>query len=183
MACRGVIFTSPADAVRVCPDLFTAADGSPSVEAAKKALQRAPEALISGTFPYDYLFIRRCPRNTPSKATYRPQGRGQQTRVAWVRPDRLDDLREELEAVLGPRALFQLNGPPEEPPPDPDPLPAEAEPPGFWKVEVYEPAVSSGRGATMQSAGPIVFRPPAADSNTPLSREPKPPSPPRGAQP
>ncbi|HEX2939587.1 MAG TPA: hypothetical protein VHO91_00975, partial [Rhodopila sp.] len=38
MAARGVVFTSPADAWRACPDLF------PSAEAARKAMQRSVDA-------------------------------------------------------------------------------------------------------------------------------------------
>jgi hypothetical protein len=98
MAVRGMVTDSPTDAWRLYPDLF------PSAEAAKKALQRG----ISGTFPYESTFIGECPRNGITEGKYRPQGRGQQLRRMWVSAWRLPTLREEMEKVLGPLAMFEV---------------------------------------------------------------------------
>jgi hypothetical protein len=98
MAARGMVTDSPTDAWRLHPELF------PSAEAAKKALQRG----ISGTFPYDSLFIGERPRNRITEGKYRPHGRGQQLRRMWVSNWRLPTLREEMEEVLGPLAMFDV---------------------------------------------------------------------------
>ena len=121
MACRGLLLTSPADAASVFPDLF------PSGEAAKKAFQRV-QGGISGTFPYEYLIIKECPRNQPVEVTYRPQGRGQQTRKAWVREDRLPGLLEWLEERLGRLAHYSAPVPPH--PDEEEDFAPEAEPVG-----------------------------------------------------
>jgi hypothetical protein len=141
MACRGVIFTSPSDASKAYPDVFE------TPKAAEHALHRAGlnRESISPPFPYDYLFEGEWGGNTPVKVSYRPQGRGQQTRVAWARLDRLNGLREELEAVLGPLVLFNLDGTPEvsNPPPPPNQASAAQEPVSAWEAVLHRSAPSS----------------------------------------
>lgn len=100
MAARGMVTDSPTDAWQLYPELFL------SAAAAKKALQRG----ISGTSPYDSLFIGECPRNRITEGKYRPHGRGQQLRRMWISDWRLPTLRVEMEAVLGPLAMFLLAG-------------------------------------------------------------------------
>jgi len=104
MAARGVILTSPCDATRGYPDLF------PTAEAAKKALQRAKGGRDFGDIPLWRVPIGECPRNTPwLRVEYRPAGRGQQIRIAWVRPDRLTELRGWLETITGAKlTLYSL---------------------------------------------------------------------------
>jgi len=115
MACRGILFTSPADAAAMCPDLFG------SEMAARKALHLwRKTSAISVPFPYGYSLLGEWHRNQAAEVAYRPHGRGQQVRRAWVRPDCLEGLRERLEAVLGPLAVFEV--------PDPPPQPRKAEP-------------------------------------------------------
>jgi putative DNA primase/helicase len=90
MVLRGVILTSPADAFKAYPDLF------PSPDAARKALDRSG---ISRTFSYKNSYIRDCPLN---RVTYRPQGRGQQTRRALFNPRLVEDIADWLTNLLGP---------------------------------------------------------------------------------
>jgi putative DNA primase/helicase len=110
MACRGIFLTSPADAARAYPDLFT------SEEAARKAIKRG--AGSEGYFPD--IPLRRNPlRGMSAKSalqfSYRPPGRGQQTRQGWARPDMdPEDVWRWLESHLGELAVFT----PAEPAPD-----------------------------------------------------------------
>ncbi|MDJ0391160.1 hypothetical protein QMO56_23905 [Roseomonas sp. E05] len=117
MAARGVILTSPRDAARAYSDLF------PTVEAAKKALQRDQGARDFGDIPLWKLSIGECPRNSGFiRVTYRPSGRGQQTRTAWARLDRLPKLRAWLETVTGATlVLFEPDNPSPPPPSPPEP--------------------------------------------------------------
>jgi hypothetical protein len=107
MAARGVVITSATDARHFYPDLLPT-----DPEAAKKAMQRAGGGL--GDNHLWRLPIGECPLNRPSlvPVTYRPSGRGQQTRTAWAAPARLPSLRAELEAILGPLAHYLAPVPP-----------------------------------------------------------------------
>jgi hypothetical protein len=158
MLARGAVLFSPSDAARAYPDLF------PSTEAAKKALQR--QGPISGTSPYGKIIIGECPRNQPVEVSYRPNGRGQQTRRALVAPERLAGFSTWIEAVCGPLALLKIANmpapaepiaappvtvtapsnpsPPEEPMPEPFPtatVPCE----GIVPSRIYRPAAINDR--------------------------------------
>ena len=98
MAARGFVTDSGTDAWRLYPDLFR------SPACAWTATKRG----ISLTFPYESQFIGECQANTPSSGRYRPLGRGQQTRHMLVAGWRLPAIRQDLEAALGPMALFEL---------------------------------------------------------------------------
>jgi hypothetical protein len=123
MLARGVALESATDAVALYPDIFTSGVG-----AAKKALARMKG--ISGTFPYDNIFIRECPGNHPTRVLYRPKGRGQQTRRAWARNAGAAQVHAMLVAVLGDLAMFQFDDAvaAAEPEPVEMPLAPEAEP-------------------------------------------------------
>ena len=92
---------SATDAVAFHPDIFPS-----GVEAAKKSLARLKG--ISGTFPYDNIFIRECPGNRPIRVLYRPKGRGQQTRRAWSRNLGAAQVQAMLGTMLGDLAMFQF---------------------------------------------------------------------------
>ncbi|MBL6082093.1 hypothetical protein JMJ56_29380 [Belnapia sp. T18] len=183
MACRGIVLTSATDAAKVYPDILGTA------KAASHAFER--EGLRPDFFPNPLriYFSYGDGEEIPLRFTYRPPGRGQQIRVGYARSGMdPEEIWRTLEDHLGELATFTPDEPRPQPEPSPDPSspgpsPAPAEPPGFWEAELHEPAHSSEREMAMESAGPMVFRPPDADSNPPLSREPKPPPPPRGAQP
>jgi hypothetical protein len=98
MAARGIVTDSPTDAWRLYPDLF------PSAQAAKQAFHRG----ISVTFPYESTFIGECHRNRITEGKYRSHGRGQQLRRMWISDWRLPTLRMEMEAALGPLAMFDV---------------------------------------------------------------------------
>lgn len=118
MTARGVVLTSPSDAAAFFPDLFQSRDGEGGCYAAAQWVLRGisecrpykgtihrgdthkslrvpgSRSPISGTSPYEL-----------HEARYRPAGRGQQTRRAWVAEWRADTVRDDLEDVLGPLAL------------------------------------------------------------------------------
>jgi putative DNA primase/helicase len=102
MAARGLVTDSPTDAAKLYPDLF------PTSEAARKAMDRAEG--ISRTVPYDSVFIGECPPNARGEGRYRPEGRGQQLRRIWITRQRLPAARSDLEAALGPLAVFDVSG-------------------------------------------------------------------------
>ncbi|MBI0538960.1 hypothetical protein D9599_25740 [Roseomonas sp. KE2513] len=124
MACRGIFLTSPADAAKTYPDLF------PSIEAAKKTLQRSGVAKADfGDNPLRISLLRRMSPKSPLRFTYRPSGRGQQTRQGWVRPDMdPEDVWRWLEDRLGELAVFTPDEPEPEPPSPTPPLPSRPEP-------------------------------------------------------
>jgi hypothetical protein len=64
----------------------------------------------------------------PKMVTYRPAGRGQQTRQAIVMPWRLEEFRPWLEELLGPLAVYEVADLPQPPPPHPS-APAPTPPP------------------------------------------------------
>lgn len=55
----------------------------------------------------------------PVQISYRPSGRGQQTRTALIAVFRLDGFRDWLEALLGPLTVYEVLPPPAEPEPPP----------------------------------------------------------------
>lgn len=120
MAGRGLVLFGATDAVRIYPDLF------PTPEAAKKALQRE----LAGRDLRDILLrennIGECPANRLVEVSYRPAGRGQQTRRALVLESRLDGLAEWLTERLGAVVRVEVVQPE---PPNPDPPPAPRPPP------------------------------------------------------
>jgi hypothetical protein len=59
---------------------------------------------MSVTSPYRDISIRDC---HTVRVRYRPQGRGQQARLALVDPAKVPDPRAALEAVLGTLAMFE----------------------------------------------------------------------------
>jgi hypothetical protein len=95
MIARGVLLFSPADAAKAYPDLF------PTVEAAKKTIQRGRPESYFGDIPLGIGTLRGMSPKSWSQVTYRPTGRGQQNRQLFVRPDLLDGLRNWLETVCG----------------------------------------------------------------------------------
>jgi hypothetical protein len=106
MAARGVILASPSDATRAYPDLF------PTPEATKKALQREKAGQEHGDIPLWKTPIGECPRVRLVRVEYRPKLPKAKTRVAWVRPDRLPQLRAWLEAVAGAKLTLYDPQPP-----------------------------------------------------------------------
>ncbi len=101
MLSRGVMHTSPLDAAEAYPDLF---DGS--VDAAKHAIARSQTG-ISGPNPYEDTLIGEWPGNHPFSLCYRPPGRGQQNRRAWIRPGGAS-LMETLRLAGGRFAAFKV---------------------------------------------------------------------------
>ena len=101
MAAEGVVFTSATHAAAAYPEMFA------SVEAAKKALQRAAEKGEFGDIALLESPIRGCPRIRPfAAATYRLKGRGQQNCIAYVSAARLPDFEQWLESRFGPLAFY-----------------------------------------------------------------------------
>lgn len=78
MAARGLILTSAADAARTYPDLFV------NPAAARQALHRVKGDLCDIPLGKD-LSLGECHTNRLEEVSYRPEGRGQQTRRAWVK--------------------------------------------------------------------------------------------------
>jgi putative DNA primase/helicase len=104
MAAGGLILTSPADVAKVYPHLAMDDHGKPlRREALKKRLQRGrPQEPISGTSPNIYSNRGMSPKSPPwTEVRYRPKGRGQQSRTAWVAPHRVATLQADLERGLG----------------------------------------------------------------------------------
>jgi hypothetical protein len=102
MACRGIILASPADAAKAYPDLF------PTVEGAKKAMQRAKTAQVDfGDIPLRRDILRGMSPKYLLSFQYRPSGRGQQTRTGWAAPGSdAEDVWRWLEDHLGELAMF-----------------------------------------------------------------------------
>ena len=119
---RGLVPQWGADAAKLYPDLWSTA------QAAQKAYRRAGldveriharcrtspyKADDAGgrsrcrTCPYKDIFIRGC--TTPHLLLrFHPKGCGQRSRVALVDQSRLAEAREQVEAALGPLALFEV---------------------------------------------------------------------------
>lgn len=115
MACRGIVLASPADAAKAYPDLF------PTVEGAKKAMQRAGVAGMDfGDNPVRISLLRGMSPKYLLSFRYRPPGRGQQTRLGWAAPGSdAEDVWRWLEDHLGELAMFEVVPPPEPEPPAP----------------------------------------------------------------
>jgi hypothetical protein len=113
MACRGIVLTSPADAAKAYPDLFS------TPKAAEHAIKRF--GLGKDDFPPNSLRILLSKGNggeIPLKFAYRPPGRGQQTRIGWAAPGSdAEDVWRWLEDRLGELAMFEVVEPPEPDPP------------------------------------------------------------------
>ena len=115
MLARGWEPQMPADAAKLCPDLFT------NRKAAQKAYERdrlrpgsGPRGPRLATWPNKKSFIRRC-RQPPCVALrFQPGGRGQLPRFCIVDPAKVSDPRAVLEAALGPLALFEVLTEPEQ---------------------------------------------------------------------
>ncbi len=118
MASRGAVLLGATDASRVYPDLF------PTADAARMAIQRS--AREGGDFPNIPLSIvplGDCSGNRLVEVTYRPEGRGQQSRRAWVAESRLDGLKAWLEEVLATTVNVQVVPPSTDPDPPSTPCP------------------------------------------------------------
>jgi len=120
MAGRGLVLFGATDAARIYPDLF------PTPEAARKAIMREFGEGYFPDIPLGDISIGECPGNTLVRVSYRPTGRGQQTRRALVLESRLPTLAEWLTERLG--AFVQVEvlqpDPNPDPPPSPPPRPA-----------------------------------------------------------
>jgi hypothetical protein len=100
MFARGAALFSPTDAFRAYPSLF------PSPDAARMALTR--RGVEQPNKPLRSIFIGECSVAQAISVAYRPEGKGLQTRHALVPEWRLPMLREWLEKVVGPLALFTV---------------------------------------------------------------------------
>jgi putative DNA primase/helicase len=123
MAARGLLLENATDASRDYPDLF------PTPKAAEHALARDPGRGRTPPIPYRSLFIGKWGSPQLEQGHYRPQGAGHKPRRFWVADRRRDQVRADLEAALGPLAMFDLaNDPPAE---DPAPSPTGDHTPPF----------------------------------------------------
>ena len=182
MACRGIVLASPADAAKAFPDLF------PTIEGAKKAFQRAKlSATDFGDNPLRITLLRGMSPKSPLGFSYRPPGRGQQTRRGWTRPDMdPEDVWRWLESQLGALAAFEPDAQPPSglptveaaqppaPPPMP-PSPAPTENPAMPRVSLRHPEeaivlILASRLATLSRRLEIVRPPTAHASSIPLKR-------------
>ncbi len=110
MAARGAVLASPTDAWRLYPDLFV------SAEAAKKAMQRRRSGGDFGDIPLLKAIYKEMSPKSAGWVSYRPTGRGQQTRHALVTAAALPAFRARLEALLGPLAVYEVAEPAAEKP-------------------------------------------------------------------
>ncbi|MBV8456131.1 MAG: hypothetical protein JO122_05905 [Acetobacteraceae bacterium] len=100
---RGIVLASPTDAAKMYPELFVSRD------AAKHELS-ADQFPATGRLLVERFFSQRAPISLPVPFTYRPEGRGQQNRRAWIAswpPPAFYRNLDELEAKLGPFALLR----------------------------------------------------------------------------
>ena len=149
MACRGVVLASPADAHAAYRDLFS------TPKAAEHALKRA--GVGKGDFPPNPLRISLL-RGMGAKSvlgfSYRPPGRGQQTRRGWARPDMdPEDVWRWLEGHLGELAVFQPDDPPPDPPPVPHPPERQKEPAMAEAGSGPEPSPQPGHAPAAAGTG------------------------------
>ena len=104
---RGAVLTSPSDAAKAYPDLF------PNADAARMALGRM--GLGKGRFPEHFpkslSILGKCSGNRLMAVSYRPAGRGQQRRTAWVTASRSDGFREWLTRLLGELVVYTVSEP------------------------------------------------------------------------
>ena len=102
MLARDAVYASPHDAAKAYPDLF------PTAEAARQALKRAGlKEVFSGHSPKISTPLGKCPLNRYVEVRYRPNGRGQQNRVAWIAAHRLNRFEQHLTALLGTLAYYE----------------------------------------------------------------------------
>lgn len=163
MLSRGLVLASPADASRIYTDLF------PTPKAAEHALHRAkadfpPNPLLLG-------LIGEWGGNRLTKVTYRPAGRGQQNRRAWVAKDRVDGLAEWLSLQLGAAVSVEVVEPGMSPEPDhpsrptPAPEPTNDEPPPGHPA--WEPApIDDWRGWEPADYADVMVAPDVGVSGT-----------------
>jgi len=116
MASHGLVLASATDARRIYPDLFTTA------EAAKKALQREMAGRDLGDIPLGIIIPRGMSPKSAVEVSYRPEGRGQQTRRALVTEERLPTLGAWLTEALGTKVHVQPVSPGTDPEPPRTPL-------------------------------------------------------------
>ena len=115
MRARGIILWGATDAAKAYPDLF------PGAEAARKAIQRAEECREGAEqryFPDKPLgesFLGKCPGNGLVSISYRPVGRGQQQRTAYVAHQLLGEMPAWLERHFGPLAHYEMRQSPQPP--------------------------------------------------------------------
>jgi putative DNA primase/helicase len=120
LAAGGVALLSAPAAFRAYPTLW------PSVEAAKKALQRAAEQ--TGTFPYRDSHKGMSPSGLTA-IRYRLAGERQRPAMACVDPSRVPDPAAWLVDHVGPLAHFEvMTGPKAPPPADALPVPVKTAP-------------------------------------------------------
>ena len=122
MWARGAILTSPSDAAKAYPDLF------PTTKAAEHALARA-KGLFPPHLPRNISILGEWGGNRLVGVTYRPSGRGQQQRLAWVTTARLDSFREWLTGLLGELTVYTVGEPPPDSPPNAPRSSKPAQPP------------------------------------------------------
>jgi len=143
MAARGCVLLGPTDAARAYPDLFVSPD------AARMAIQREAGERDFPNKPLRNTLHREMFGKSLVRVSYRPHGRGQQTRRAWAAPSRLPTLRAWLEGLVGPLARYVVEG---QPPPPPSPTPPEqaAAPPS----EAGEPGSAAAHDAVPSGPDP-----------------------------
>ena len=103
MASRGLVLFGAADASRIYTDLF------PTPKAAEHAISRA-----KGDFPpkpLGVIYLGEWGGNRFLEVSYRPAGRGQQNRRAWVAENRLEALGEWLTERLGAAVCVEMMRP------------------------------------------------------------------------
>ena len=115
MAGRGLVLLGATDAARIYPDLF------PTPDAARMAIQRESEKADFPNIPLGSISIGGCSGNRLVPVSYRPAGRGQQTRRALVLENRLEGLADWLTERLGAVVRVEVA-------PDPEPPPRPARP-------------------------------------------------------
>ena len=123
MAGRGLVLLGATDAARIYPDLF------PTPEAARKAIMRESGEGDFPDIPLCISLLGECPGNTLARVSYRPAGRGQQTRRALVLESRLPTLAEWLTERLGAEVRVEVVQPDPNPDPPPAPRPPSPAPP------------------------------------------------------
>ena len=144
MAGRGLVLFGATDAVRIYPDLF------PTPDAARMAIKKEVEQGDFPKSPLGKVHIGEISGNTLVPVSYRPAGRGQQTRRALVTESRLEGLAERLTEHLGAAVRVEVvqpdpssDPPPAPRPPPPSPPAADDEPPpghpAWDRLPVAEP--------------------------------------------
>src|SRR4051794_35045011 len=102
MAARGAVLASPTDAHGLYGDLFV------SPAAARMAFNRQGLPADLANIPLLNALYKEMFAKSARLVSYRPIGRGQQTRHALVWAAALPDFRSRLEALLGPLAVYKM---------------------------------------------------------------------------